>query len=504
MALDSIRYLTNMIYRIAVLICFLSFFYAGICQSITGTNSQTVVFITGPSIQSDLDTLKQWIEITHPSPFARCTEKEWNAAYLTAQAMYNGGGTRLAAAQVFSRLTNVMKDSHTCVSLKSLSDAMSKAHGRLPFEVTTIQNRIYTEDDGNGSIAKGTEVKGFNGQSARMVLGTALQLVPLEGDAPIARLRLAEKFWNDLATMMIQSSPSDTILVELVSPATDESFEQAVTINHSPSSISKSKGNKPIKWEFTDHGVAYLSISSFQTDRNKEFKRSLRRGFRTLMKRRHSNLETQTGLVIDIRSNAGGNVALMEMLVPYLTSSPVFLPHAVTIRQSAFTKALHRRNGFGLPLRRTSKHREMARFSKALRETPIGSTKEILFDIPSHPHKRLNYSGKTALLMDGLSASASVAFASWFIQSGRGSTFGESPMGSASGTFGNPVKRVLPRTGLTVNIATAQYFSSASHAWESQPILPDFPISWSELDIQNGNDPVLEAAYLWLRHTQQK
>ena len=77
-------------------------------------------------------------------------------------------------------------------------------------------------------------------------------------------------------------------------------------------------------------------------------------------------------------------------------------------------------------------------------------------------------------------------------------------MGSASGTFGNPVKRVLPHTGLTVNIATAQYFSSASHAWESKPILPDFPIPWSEFDIQNGNDPVLEAAYLWLRLTRQK
>jgi hypothetical protein len=75
-------------------------------------------------------------------------------------------------------------------------------------------------------------------------------------------------------------------------------------------------------------------------------------------------------------------------------------------------------------------------------------------------------------------------------------------MGSASGTFGNPVKRVLPHTGLTVNIATAQYFSSSSHAWDSKPILPDFPISWSELDLQKGDDPVLKAAYQWLRNTQ--
>ena len=501
MALESTRYNTARFGRFTILASVLLICLSGTSQNLSTANGHSVDFLSGQSIHKDLDTLKKWIEEMHPSPFARCTEQDWNDAYTAGNAMYNGGGTHLAAAQVFSRLTNVLKDSHTCVSLKSLSDSMREKHGVLPFEITTIQNRIYAADDGNGSIETGAEIIGINGQSARMVLGTALQLVPLEGEAPIARLRLAEKFWNDLATMMIQSSPSDTLRVQL-GGLTDEHIEHPVTITRDHSSKQEPKRNKSIEWKFIDHEVACLTISSFQPNRNRQFERSLRQGFRTLKKRSRDELNSPISLLIDIRGNAGGNVALMELLLPYLTSSPVYLPHAVSIRQSAFTKTLHRKNGFALPLRRDSKHLEMTRFSKAMRETPVGSTVEILFDIPSHPHKRLNYAGKTALLMDGLSASASVAFASWFIQSGRGSTFGESPMGSASGTFGNPVKRVLPHTGLTVNIATAQYFSSSSHAWDSKPILPDFPISWSELDLQKGDDPVLKAAYQWLRNTQ--
>ena len=501
MVRESTHSITARFGCVTFLVSFLLICLNGNSQSQSIANRNNVDFLSGQSIQMDLDTLKKWIEEMHPSLFARCSEQEWNDAYTAGNTMYNGGGTHLAAAQVFSRLTNVLKDSHTCVSLKSLSDSMREMHGRLPFEITTIQNRIYAADDGNGCIAKGTEIIGVNGQSARMVLGSALQLVPLEGDAPIARLRLAEKFWNDLATMMIQSSPSDTLLVE-VRGLTDDPEERSVTIMPSNHSNQKLKRNKFLEWKFIDPEVACLTITSFKPNRNKHFERSLRKGFRTLKKQSRKEFSLQTGLVIDIRGNAGGNVALMELLLPYLTSSPVYLPHAVSIRQSAFTKTLHRKNWFALPLRRNSKHLEMTRFSKAMRETPVGSTEEVLFDIPSHPDKRLNYTGKTALLMDGLSASASVAFASWFIQSGRGRTFGEAPMGSASGTFGNPVKRVLPLTGLIVNIATAQYFSSSSHDWDSKPILPDVPVSWTALDLQEGNDPVLKAAFQWLRNTQ--
>jgi C-terminal processing protease CtpA/Prc len=504
MGLVSFERLVSLLPRLALLLICLELCIAGHAQTRDTAELVAADYLSGESIQKDLDSLKIWVESMHPAPFARCSEQDWNEAYLEASELYNGGGTSLAAAQVFARLTNVMKDSHTCVSLKALSDDLRELHGRLPFEITTIQNRIYIANDAVETIEKGTEIRGVNDQSARMVLGMALQLVPLEGDAPIARLRLAEKFWNDLGPMMIQSTPIDSIIIQLTD-SDEKNFEQAVAINQSKSFLESRSDKSPINWEFIQRDgaeFAHLTITSFQSQHNRAFQRSLRRGFKRLNRLQDGDRKHRHGLILDIRGNAGGNVALMEMLLPYLTNSPVYLPHAVAIRQSAYTKSQYPRNQINWPIRKSSSLYELTRFSKALRSTPIGVTEEIPFDIPSQPHKRLQYLGEVALLMDGLSASASVAFASWFIQSGRGETFGEPSMGSASGTFGNPVKRVLPHTGLTVNIATAQYFSSASHVWDSKPILPDHPISWKASDIQNGNDPVFEAALQWLQNVQ--
>lgn len=483
----------------SILSVFLFSGFTGFCQDHERSETIPLDFINGESIQTDLDTLKQWIEAMHPSPFARCTEREWEDAFASGKTMYTGGGTRLAAAQVFSRLTNVLKDSHTCVSLKSLSDDMCESHGRLPFEVTTIQNRIFIEGEGIQPFLKGTEIIGVNGQTARMILGMALQLAPIEGESPVGRLRLAEKFWNELGPMIIQTSQGDTVSIEIIDSKGQRS-EQSLKMDASHFAQPREKAERPIQWTFDASKPAYLSVKTFQSNK-KEFERTLRRGFRKLNRLEDSESKQPIGLVIDIRGNPGGHVALMEMLLPYLSSSPVLLPHAVSIRQSTYTKELNKKTGFSLPVRKNSKYREMRLFSNALRKTPVGSTVEVPFEVPSIPRKRNHYNGPAALLMDGLTASASVAFASWFIQSARGKTFGEPPMGSTSGTFGNPVKRILPQTGLAVNISTAQYFSSTSRRWESKPILPDTPVSWSVSDIQNQNDPVLDAAFQWLQTT---
>jgi C-terminal processing protease CtpA/Prc len=75
------------------------------------------------------------------------------------------------------------------------------------------------------------------------------------------------------------------------------------------------------------------------------------------------------------------------------------------------------------------------------------------FENPITPKKRLNYAGPVVMVLDGLSASASVSFAAWFVRSGRGKTIGEPPMGGISGTFGNPVRLTLPSSKLQFNVA---------------------------------------------------
>ena len=77
-------------------------------------------------------------------------------------------------------------------------------------------------------------------------------------------------------------------------------------------------------------------------------------------------------------------------------------------------------------------------------------------------------------LIDGESASASVSFAGAIQSTGRGTLIGESCMGPANGTMGNPYLQILLISGIVVSLSTAIYMAQPCNDWgATQPIQPD-------------------------------
>lgn len=467
----------------------------GSAQIDHGTQN-TSEYISGEAIQQDLTTLRQWILEMHPDPFAHCSILEFESTYKNACDMYLGGGSTWAAAQAVSKFCSVLHDSHTGISLNALGNYIAERHGRLSLEITTIDNRAYVIRDTQGELVPGTEIFHIAGRSARSILGSAIPLVAMEGDAQIARLRLADQFWNNLVPMFANTHGTDSVEVFIPDSLGGRKW---LHIQQESPATSKSK-QVPITWEWMpmENGqmLAILHIRAFQSKNTRSFERQLKKGFKAVHD--YNTSEQLRGLILDLRNNTGGNVALMELLLPFIADQPVFLPHAVDIRQSAYTALAHRRDWSGLGI--LQRNREMSVFRKALKHTPIDTLVQIPFDQPALPHPRLLYDGPMAMLMNGLTASASVSLASWFVQSSRGKTYGEPPMGSVSGTFGNPQKRILPQTGITVNIATARYYTGRPSSWESHPLLPDHTVHWTPQDLFFHRDPVLEAAVSSFRH----
>lgn len=211
--------------------------------------------------------------------------------------------------------------------------------------------------------------------------------------------------------------------------------------------------------------------------------------------------ETHGGLnlVLDLRGNSGGHIAVMAELLPYISDVSIRIPFGAQIRTSKAAKEQlairHRRLG----MREHRYSSNLKRMNNALRGESGDTLLFVPFQVPIKPNRKLVHTGKIALLFDGLSASASVSIASWFIRSGRGATFGEPTMGSISGTFGNPVRYTLPESGLVVNIASARYFTQNPVRWEASPLLPDFPVNLTLSQFQLGLDPTMEAAEDWFR-----
>ena len=135
----------------------------------------------------------------------------------SAKATFAGGGTLFGAAQMAAKVCNVLKDSHTGVALQSFSNQLGARYGHLPLEIQTVNNRLIVTSTIGDSTMIGEEIQRVNGVSVRSVLGGGLALVSQEGDAALARLRMSEKLWNDIAPFAIGVDVSDSVLVEYTS-----------------------------------------------------------------------------------------------------------------------------------------------------------------------------------------------------------------------------------------------------------------------------------------------
>ena len=83
------------------------------CSIILGqldTDSSEFVFLTGAQMQSDLDSLSEYILRMHPAPFAHCSEQDWSDQLTKSKRMVLGGGNIFKAAKSCSDLTSLLRD----------------------------------------------------------------------------------------------------------------------------------------------------------------------------------------------------------------------------------------------------------------------------------------------------------------------------------------------------------------------------------------------------------
>src|SRR5262249_1036729 len=88
---------------------------------------------------------------------------------------------------------------------------------------------------------------------------------------------------------------------------------------------------------------------------------------------------------------------------------------------------------------------------------PEGEMDTMYFSEPVVQKRSKVYTGDCYLLIDGLTASASVDFTNAFRQRKRGVIVGEPCLGPVTGTWGNPVTYTLLHSGVKVSIATIRY-----------------------------------------------
>jgi carboxyl-terminal processing protease len=165
---------------------------------------------------------------------------------------------------------------------------------------------------------------------------------------------------------------------------------------------------------------------------------------------------TSSGIVIDLRGNPGGLAAMIMGISGHFTDST----------------------------------------------TPLGTmkTRETSLQFPSNPRlvngagQRVDvYRGPVAILIDGLTGSASECFAGGMQALGRARVFGQTSMGQALPAF----FARLPNGDVLIH-ATGDFVTAAGTRLEGRGVIPDQVVAVDRKELLAGRDPTLDAALAWI------
>ena len=197
-------------------------------------------------------------------------------------------------------------------------------------------------------------------------------------------------------------------------------------------------------------------------------------------------------LVIDIRENGGGEANASEALLRHLTEKPFRLYTSVQLKRSEDAKRF-----ISSIVRPPFRWMGLPRLDSELRQYyngPVGSlSKPREQPLVTHPRAEPFFDGPVCVLTGPHTGSAAVELAEAVKFFGLATIVGEETGGQPN-SFGNGFPFALPRSRLTVTIATSTGIRANGNLEDFTPVKPDIMVRTTAADMRRGFDPVLERA----------
>lgn len=479
---------------------------------ITGAQVSRDSVFSRVDLLEDLDSLKNTILISHPNPFAFCGEEAFFRAYESAVDQIKEGISVLEFSHIVAKFIGVIEDSHTTIDYGQMADMMFSKEGDyvVPFSV-------YRSDDENGLgfnllvtsdwedvLPKGGRLLSINGMDIYELYDIAMDYASLEGDAEQAQQMVAATLVGFINTLFNSVDSLNVFDVIPYGEETSRTFELKGYQSKEYKRLRKERNSlDAYKWIKTDYdaelSTAVLRVQTFAPPTRSKFKKHVKNTFKQIAKEGYQNL------IIDLRGNGGGSSSWVEYLYSFLDTEGYNTPNNVIGRNSelALSRGFSARNTFtkGL-LWLFYRHNEDVQSYKYFSNLPIGTMDTIFFKDKKIQKNKFVFKRNSYLLINGLSASASVDFTNAFSTKKRGVIVGQPCLGPHTGTWGNPAKYYLPSTGLAVTISTIRYNYDATFVYQKEAIQPDYTVSKEAEDLSKGIDTQLEFVKNLIRSKQ--
>jgi len=448
---------------------------------------------------ADLESLKQELLKSHPSPFEFCDERYFNKVFEASTYVIEERTTLAEYTVIVSNLLNTLRDSHTAIDYGQLLDLQFSRGGfymPLGLELAQTSNgiKLLVTQDWESKITPGSELLSINGIPADKLLKRANDYACVEGDADDARKQVAVSILTICAGLkvpfrlinqieIVDFNSTDTLEVELKGYQRKEFHRER---------MKRMNARQPSPVQLTldsADNLAILQVTTFAPTAARRYKKLIADCFHQIKEGNYTNL------IIDLRNNGGGSSSLVEYVYSYIDTSGYNTPSNVIGRNSRLSNSRSRfmNSTLGdLIMALFYARDEDVQSFRHLAQLPLGEVDTVYFKNPVKQPTHTVFKGFCYLLINGLTASAAVDFTSAFKKRNRGALIGQQCLGPITGTWGNPAAYVLPRTGLRVSIATIRYNYDDTFRYDREGIMPDYSVERSADDIFSDRDTPVE------------
>lgn len=409
-------------------------------------------------VLADIDTLVSALTTIHPDLFFECSEKQFHEALNRVKKDIPDSLSVIEFYRYIQPLTTMFGDGHTQLYFPE-KIIHENNHLLLPLTVDINQNdstitvtQDYTYND--IFIPKGTHILSINGENYRTLIDR--MLIYCSGERPFFRL---SKVNRDFVHFLYMLYPAKEY--RLGCHLRGKEYDITVpALPYQQCSYGTGLTNRKKRPDYSlqlmeSQSTAIMEFNAF-TDL-KQFKQFTDSIFNILKQKQIQHL------IIDLRSNGGGDSNLGDELLQYISPVPFKQFGKQIIRYSDLQKQL-----------------ALALFSKDFRDIPNGIKVEKETDelIPLR-NNPLRYQGKVYLLISHTTFSSATSLSWAFKNFNMGTTIGEET-GGLSVCFGDIVIFKLPYSQLNSTISFARMYMYKATEKDIHGTLPDILIPANE------------------------
>lgn len=483
-----------------------------VCASLWGmgrASAQTAKKYPVQALREDFNVMRSALEKIHPSLY-------WYTPKDSMDRYFDEGYRRIdhemTEREFFRLILPVLvrvKCGHTYPDMSdAYRDSQTEPKVYLPFELFLDGDRLFIVKNGSTdtTLRQGDEILKLGGTPVAEIARLARALQTADGDNVAWKNKFVEWFYLQEVYLeyydgkppfkLVVAGKNGTVretevrsakqMTQPVKPAPRLSRREELRQERREEALRMAE---QLRFRFTqgDSSAAVIRVGGFSYESiyGRSFYKLHRDIFRAVAERRTENL------VIDLRGNSGGNLAIAEDLMAYLVDRPFRVAdrnelHTPYLAEWESIRPYFEKQGPG----RGFPARLLKRTGEDTYTFPFTRRSDLA------PARRYRFSGNVYVITDGWVFSAGSLFVSSLRAQRKITVIGGETGGAAVGCSGGRISRlILPNTQLRVYFPHFRIYAVGRAEADGHGVIPDYPVKHLLTDEVQNRDPEMEQTF---------